>query len=134
MKNQMGWLAAMVLTCMSCAGRPKSELLPLEASHLMFQMPAQWQREDPSSQMRKAQVRLPGEDSGAQLVVYYFGGAGGSVEANLERWIAQMEQPDGSDSGDHATTRTLTLGGMNATTLDLTGTFVARVSPGQPEV
>src|SRR6187549_732359 len=57
-----------------------------------------WVSETPATSSRKAQYRLPhasGDSEDAALVVYYFGGQGGSVQANLERWAAQFEQPDG---------------------------------------
>ena len=50
--------------------------------------------------MRVAQYKLPkaaGDSEDALLVVYYFGqGQGGSPQANIDRWIEQMKQPDGS--------------------------------------
>ena len=76
--------------------------------------------------MRVAQYKLPGDAGDANLVVYYFGpGQGGSVDANLERWIGQMQQPDGSSSRAKAKTETTTVNGMPLTLLDVTGTFNA---------
>ena len=52
--------------------------------------------------MRAAQYTLPSVkpgDEAPELVVYFFGhGSGGTAEANIERWIGQMEQPGGKDS------------------------------------
>jgi hypothetical protein len=52
--------------------------------------------------MRVAQYKLPkaeGDTEDGSLVIYYFGqGQGGGTAANIERWINQMKQPDGSDS------------------------------------
>lgn len=94
---------------------------------LAFQAPVEWLSEPPTSSMRVAQYQLPradGDSGGASLVVYYFGaGQGGSVEANLARWTQQMEQPDGSSSSQKATTKKLTVNGMNVTLLDVTGTY-----------
>ena len=48
---------------------------------------------------RVADVDLAaGDAQDAELVVYYFGGSGGTVEANIDRWVAQMKQPDGRPS------------------------------------
>ncbi len=64
------------------------------APGVMFTLPTTWQREAPSSSMRLAQAQIPGEDGPGQLTVFFFGeGGGGGVEANLERWMAQIE-PD----------------------------------------
>ena len=60
------------------------------------------QTEKPTSDMRAAQYKLPkaaGDSEDALLVLYYFGqGQGGSAQANIDRWIEQMKQPDGSSS------------------------------------
>jgi hypothetical protein len=77
--------------------------------------------------MRVSQYRLPaagGDAEAASLVVYFFGaGQGGSVDANLERWVSQMQTPDGRPSKDKARTETTTINGMKVTLLDLTGTY-----------
>jgi hypothetical protein len=67
-------------------------------------------------------------------VLYYFGAAqGGAVQANIDRWIGQMQQPDGSSSKDKARTENLTINGMKVTTVDLSGTFTAEMMPGTGE-
>ena len=87
--------------------------------------------------MRVAQYRLPktegagDESEDASLVLYYFGaGQGGSVQANVDRWIAQMEQPGGGSSKDKAKTETLTVNGLKVTMVDVAGTYTAEMSPG----
>jgi len=77
--------------------------------------------------MRVGQYELPaaeGDAEPASLVVFYFGpGQGGSVEANLDRWMGQLKQPDGGSSKDKAKTETLTVNGMKVTLLDVTGVY-----------
>ena len=72
------------------------------ACELRFKMPDGWVSESPSSKMRVAQYKLPkaeGDAEDASLVVYYFGPAqGGSVDANIDRWISQIEQPRSGSS------------------------------------
>jgi hypothetical protein len=66
---------------------------------LEFEAPSTWIDETPSSSMRLAQYRLPrleGDPEDAELAVFYFGGQGGSVQANVDRWIGQFSNPDGS--------------------------------------
>ena len=69
---------------------------------LKFTVPAGWVEEERTSSMRVAQYRLPkaaGDTEDASLVLYYFGqGQGGSTAANIERWVGQMKQADGSAS------------------------------------
>jgi hypothetical protein len=109
---------------------------PAHSGALTFTAQPGWMVETPTSSMRKAQYRLPGSDGAADavLVVYHFGaGGGGGVEANLERWAGQFEQPDGSDSRATMRTSTRNLNGMDVTEVDLAGTYVAETSPGSGE-
>jgi hypothetical protein len=106
----------------------------MSSGDLRFQAPSGWVAERPTSSMRVAQYQLPraeGDAEDASLVVYYFGqGQGGSVEANLDRWINQIEQPDGRPSKEKARTETITVNGLNVTLLDVTGTYRAEMMPG----
>lgn len=94
---------------------------------LSLKAPDGWKSERPSSGMRVAQYQLPaaeGDAEAASLVVYYFGpGQGGSTNANIERWIGQMQQPGGQSSKDSATTENTTVNGLKVTLLDVTGTY-----------
>ncbi|HKY04178.1 MAG TPA: hypothetical protein VJQ56_04785, partial [Blastocatellia bacterium] len=91
-------------------------------------------KEQPSSSMRVAQFRLPkaeGDQEDASLVLFYFGqGQGGTIEANLDRWVGQMQQPDGSSSKEKARTSRIKANGLNVTLLDVAGVYTAEMSPG----
>src|SRR5205807_967696 len=90
--------------------------------------------EKASSSMRVAQYKLPkadGDKEDASLVLYYFGTTqGGTAQANIDRWIGQMKQPDGGDSKSKSKTETLTVNGLKVTTVDVTGTYTAEMAPG----
>jgi len=81
-----------------------------------------------------AQYKLPkteGDKDDASLVLYYFGAnQGGTAQANIDRWIAQMQQADGSSSKDKAKTENLTINGLKVTTVDVSGTYTAEMAPG----
>ena len=65
---------------------------------LRFRLPEGWQEHPPTSGMRAAQAVIPGEAGPAEMVLFYFGpGQGGAVEANLERWIGQVQQAEGAE-------------------------------------
>jgi hypothetical protein len=103
-------------------------------AELRFKAPPEWVVEKPSSTMRLAQYKLPKAESDsedASLVLYFFGtNQGGSVQANVERWISQMEQPDGGSSEAKAKQETLTVNQLKIATIDLTGTYIAETAPG----
>src|SRR5215472_8552427 len=56
--------------------------------------------------MRAATYMIPaaaGDQDNGECGVYYFGqGQGGSVQANLDRWIGQFQQADGKPAKDAA--------------------------------
>jgi hypothetical protein len=101
---------------------------------IKFKAPEGWVVEKPSSSMRVAQYKLPkveGDNADASLVLYFFGSSqGGSVSDNVDRWINQIEQPDGSSSKDKAKIETQTVNGMKVTMVDVSGTYTAEMSPG----
>jgi hypothetical protein len=84
--------------------------------------------------MRKGQFVLPrdeGDSADGELVVFYFGpGQGGSAEANIDRWIGQITQPNGSSSSAKAGTSKKTISGLPVTIVDLGGTYHALMMPG----
>lgn len=106
------------------------------AATLGYVTPQGWQKQPVTSSMRVAEFTLPradGDSEDAVLVLYYFGGSGGSVDANLQRWVGQMQQPDGKPSSGVAKKETRTVNGLALTLLDVTGTYVAEMAPGATE-
>ena len=103
---------------------------------LRFKAPAEWTVQSTSSSMRVVQYALPkiaGDAEDGELVVYFFGGTGGSVDANIERWVGQMQQPDGKPSKDVARRSDRKVNGLAVTLLDISGTYTAEVRPGSTE-
>jgi hypothetical protein len=102
------------------------------AGELRYKVPDGWIVEKSTSNMRVAQYKLPkiaGETDDALLVLYYFGqGQGGTPQANIDRWIDQMKQPDGSSSKDKARTEALTVNGLQVTTVDVLGNYSGGMS------
>ena len=100
-----------------------------QKSSLKFTVPAGWIEEERTSSMRIAQYRLPKTETDtedASLVLYYFGGQGGSATANIERWIGQMKQAEGHS----AKQENMEVNGLKVTTVDVAGTYVAETAPG----
>ena len=110
-------------------------LVALLASGLTFTTPDGWRPSPPGSSMRVAEFTLPrasGDAEDAQLVVYYFGGSGGSVDANMQRWVGQIEQADGKASSAVAKKETRKVNGLALTLVDVSGTYVAEMAPASP--
>jgi hypothetical protein len=106
------------------------------AGSLAFTAPPGWQTRPSASSMRVAEFVVPkaaGDAENAEVIVYFFGGMGGSAEANIDRWIAQMQQPDGAASKDKAQRDAQTINGLKVSSVDVTGTYVAEMRPGATE-
>lgn len=80
--------------------------------------------------MRVATYFIDPTDGKADCAVFYFGsGQGGDVEANISRWINQVRQPDGSDSGAKAVRGTIESKCCEVATIEVTGTYLFSAGP-----
>lgn len=114
------------------AGAVRQASLP----DLAFELPEAWTEQKPASSMRVAEYQLPAAGPGAApatLTVYRFPGGAGGREANIERWLAQVEPPGGQTAREVAVVDTRKVGELSVTTVDVAGTYVAAVRPGAPE-
>ncbi len=97
------------------------------AGGIRWAAPASWKAQAPRP-MRAATYTVPpanGDTEVAECAVYYFGqGEGGTADANLKRWIGQIEQAEGDPKTDHLTVR-----GLKVATLDLAGTYIGGGGP-----
>jgi hypothetical protein len=57
-------------------------------------------------------------------------GAGGSVQANVDRWYGQFTQPDGTATKDKAVSKTLKIADCTVTMVDVSGIY--KDSPAGP--
>ncbi|MFM7244344.1 MAG: hypothetical protein ACKO40_09255 [Planctomycetaceae bacterium] len=102
---------------------------------LALEAPAGWQRVQPKSGIVETEFAIPSEGTAVDGTSLAPGrmtvmGAGGSVEANIERWCGQFAQPDGSSTRDKAATKKLKVAGRDVTIVDIAGTY--KDSPGGP--
>jgi hypothetical protein len=107
-----------------------------QAAGLSYTAPKAWQTRPSTSSMRVAELVVPraaGDPEDAEVIIYFFGPMPGSVDANIDRWIGQMQQVDGSASKDKARRATQTVNGLKVSTVDVSGTYVAEVRPGAAE-
>jgi hypothetical protein len=82
--------------------------------------------------MRQAQYRLPraeGDPEDAEMVVFYFQGQGGSVQANIDRWIGQFSKADGTPANDTAKVSKRESHGVPLTIVDVSGTYTGSAGP-----
>jgi hypothetical protein len=102
---------------------------------LRWTPPASWKSEA-QRPMRLATYTIPpssGDQEAGECGVYYFGqGQGGSVEANLDRWIGQFQQSAGQPSKDVAKRESRTIHGLKVTVVDVSGTYSGMGGPMAP--
>ncbi|HED63932.1 MAG TPA: hypothetical protein ENJ09_00090 [Planctomycetes bacterium] len=144
-KSRAGWLGALATVLasglvLSCSGDAPEILEPegsapaaatqaaaadgtVTVGPMHFELPEGWVAETPANSMRAAQFRIPGGD-GTSLVIFFFGvGGGGGVEANMDRWVGQVTQPDGGDSKAVAKRTDEERGAIRLHHLDVTGNY-----------
>jgi len=91
----------------------------IESADIRYDLPDGWMRQAPSSSMRLDQASIPGAGGEGQLAVYFFGvGGGGGVDANLERWAAQVEHEG------EPVRETFDVNGYQVTTIEVAGTLL----------
>jgi hypothetical protein len=125
-------LTTLVLTLASPSG---IQAAPVSGT-LAFTAPPAWQARPAASSSRVAEFVIPratGDTEDGELVVYYFGAGAGTIDANVDRWIGQIQQPDGGSTKSQAQRSSETVNGLRVTLVDATGTYVAEMRPGAAE-
>jgi hypothetical protein len=116
------------------ANPPTGEAAEKSASELIvpgarFDRPAGWLFRDPSSSMRLSEAEIPGGSGAALLTVFFFGaGGGGEIEANLQRWVGQIE----AEAGTEPVRDSFQVGGFSVSTIAVEGTLLPSRMGGGP--
>jgi hypothetical protein len=105
---------------------------PAQAGGLTWEAPTPFVRRAPKSSMRAAEYGLKTAPA-AELGVFYFGpDQGGSVEANMSRWVGQFTQADGSET--KAKRSEVTHNGVEVSLVEASGMFAGGMAmPGAPQ-
>jgi gluconolactonase len=86
--------AAVALACYAVAADDaKKETRDVKVEDITLTVPADWKQQEPSNRLRLAQFVMPqaeGDAEPTEMVVSHFGGGGGGVQANIDRWIGQF--------------------------------------------
>ena len=120
----------------SPAGKPASDSgfdVAVAGDALKFRAPDSWVKKKPRSFVVEYEIAVPkceGEAEEAKDGRLTIMGAGGSVQANIDRWYGQYVQPDGSETKDVAKVTEEKVGQCEVTFVDITGTLMD--SPGGP--
>jgi hypothetical protein len=88
---------------------------------LQLKVAENWQKKKPQNNIIEYEFAAPkaeGDETDGRITLM---GAGGSVEANIERWTGQFEQPDGAPAKAKVTQQKVA--GCDVHLLDISGTF-----------
>ena len=109
------------------SGQPDASGI-VDVGAVAFKMPAKWKAQAPKSAMRRAQLSAPGSAGPAELIVYFFGPQGaGTSQDNIDRWIGQFSNPDGSAVSD-AKIASSKVSGVDVTKLEVAGQYAGGMS------
>ncbi len=101
----------------------------IASNTLSLEAPAGFEKVEPKSGMIETEFAVPsdGELAAGRMTIM---GAGGSIDANVDRWCGQFTQPDGGDTKEKVTKKSLKVAGCTATIVDIPGTYLDK--PGGP--
>ena len=105
----------------------------IDVGGLTFTAPEGWQYQHPASAMRRAELGVREDGGTAGLVVYYFGDKGaGSPKANIDRWVSQFQNADGTPAtGGKPVKRKVA--GLSITQIEVDGQYVGGMGSGTPQ-
>ena len=110
------------------AKTPEKAAEPARPSEVVFEAPAGWQKVENPSPMRKATFKIPHAEGDTEDAEMSVSQAGGSVDANVQRWVGQFER--GKD--DQVARKQIKVGDLDVTTVEIHGTFAGSGMPGAP--
>lgn len=105
----------------------KAETVEVKLRDLVLNLPKDWAASDTVNSMRLATYDIPsvkGDKEKGELAISTFGGDGGGVAANLERWVGQFDA-----DGREVTIKKGIVGENAYHIADISGTYQKSVGP-----
>jgi hypothetical protein len=141
------WCRALLLFLAACSGRghdaasPSPPAAPQPApppsaaaaprlervGGLLWDVTTPFVYREPKSPVRAAEYTITGEPR-AELVAFYFGDQHVSVDAQIQAWLVQIEQPDGIDTAQKAKRGDFKVGPLTVSTVEVTGNYTGPVA------
>lgn len=122
-------VAACVVCILTVSVNAEDSVIELAEGKLTLKAPASWKTKQPIVRIIEKEFTISSSEGDGRCTIMQ---ASGSLQANVDRWIAQVEQPDGSSSKEKAKTATMKVGDMEVNTFDLSGTYLDSRGPGTP--
>ncbi len=125
------WLPAMAFWTISVSTLTAAEqpaMFSVAEGNISMKAPADWVQRKPIVRMIEAEFSIPakeGDPADGRCTVM---GAGGSVQANIDRWVAQFDDPERNETVKKK------FGGQQVYLVDLAGTYRDQRGPFAPAV
>ncbi len=98
--------------------------IELSDGKLIMTAPAAWKKMQPKSSIVQYEFSAPADaKADAETARITLMQAGGSIDANIERWYGQFEQPDGKSTKDKSKTEKFEVDGQTVHWVDIPGNF-----------
>jgi hypothetical protein len=98
--------------------------IALAGGKLLMKVPPQWKAVPPKSQIVQYEFAAPAnEEQSEHQARITIMAAGGSIDANIDRWYTQFEQPDGKPTKDKSKYEKFQAGGQTVHWVEIPGTF-----------
>ena len=110
------------------------EGVSIKMGPLEMTAPAGWKQQQPRVRIIQYEFAVPaveGDENDGRMTVML---AGGSIEANIDRWYGQFQQPDGGSTEKAATVEEKEIADHEVHLVDVSGTFLDRPGPVAPAV
>lgn len=106
----------------------------LELGAFRLTAPEAWEQRPPRSQLVAYEFAAPAAEGDQEAGRFTLMAAGGGVEANIDRWIGQFTQPDGSPTKDRTKIDKREISGQTVHLVDIRGTYEDKPAPFSPGV
>jgi hypothetical protein len=117
---------------LSQEAKKSGQQVTLAEGKLTLTAPANWKKQQPSVRIIEAEFAIPaadGDKNDGRLTIM---AAGGTVEANIERWVGQFSQPDGKNTKDITKSEKTTVDGQEVNLVDISGPYKDQRGPFAP--
>lgn len=108
--------------------------IALAEGKLQLTAPEAWVRKQPKTRIVEHEFAIPvvgGDEIEGRFTVM---GAGGGVDANIQRWLGQFTQPDGSSTKEKSKVQKMQINGVEVHYVDIAGDFKDQPGPFAPAV
>lgn len=129
MHGQLAAAATMMVAVCSIFGNGATAADAIQIGSFELSAPEKWKAVEPRSSIIAYEYQIPAAEGDGQAGRLTIMAAGGSIEANIDRWYGQWEQPDGKSTRERAKVTKKEVAGQTVHLVDVSGTYQDRRGP-----